>query len=144
MRHFLQYHNPDRMGYSCQELDGVTFWVVTRKMYILSRGDLVWLVGGEGKPRRFYLCEVFLSDQIERSKNPDFRFQIMGTKGVRFRPPVELTLLPWFAELKRSVGNFSFGLSEISSKYAALFDQSANQCSDSYQKMRALLWSEQQ
>ncbi|HWE62422.1 MAG TPA: hypothetical protein VHB98_11980, partial [Chloroflexota bacterium] len=61
VRHFVQYHNPDKMGHAHELSDDLC--ILTNKPYSLLTtlpGNLVWLIGGEGRPRTYSLCYVFV------------------------------------------------------------------------------------
>ena len=141
MAHFVQYHNTDKMGYPCYSLSGNEFWVSTRKFVSDSLfGNHIWLIGGEGKPRSYSLCETFMVTGVDISENPDFRFRIWGDKGVRIRPAINITHYHWFRELQGDLGNFRFGLTAISETYADLLDQIAMNESEKYKEARESGW----
>lgn len=121
MRHYIQYHNPDRYGPAQPPGEDDFFYVRTRKNPVRLPGSCVWLVGGEGRPRRYYLRKVFLVDVFQPVDDPDFFYQIIGSQGHHFQPPLELTGYPWFEQMKRSLANFSLGLTEITHSYARYF-----------------------
>jgi hypothetical protein len=111
MRDFLIYHNPDSMGRSARELTELA--VVTDKPVSSIQGDRIWLLTGEGQPRRFYLVAWFIADQIGSGADSGFGTCIAGQHGKFFRPIKELNSLEWFDDFKRSQGNFAFGLQPI-------------------------------
>jgi hypothetical protein len=113
MRHYIQYHNPAKYGPPGEHTAGEAFWIATRKNPYRVPGNWVWVVLGEGTPRRYGLFEVFIAEWVESSRDVDFLFNIGGLKGIRFKPAIELNPIPWFQEMKRSLGNFSLGLTEI-------------------------------
>ena len=111
MKDFVIYHNPDQMPYSASEITELS--VVTNKRVSEIQGDRIWLLTGEGQPRRFYLVAWFIADQAERGSGPRFDTRIFGKQGRFFSPMVELTSRDWFREFQRSQGNSAFGLQRI-------------------------------
>jgi hypothetical protein len=119
VRHFIQYHNPQRYGPPGEHRPGEPFWIATSKNPRQLPGNIIWLVMGAGTPRVFTLYEVFVAGWVERSSDLDFLYHIGGYAGLRFEPAIELNAIPWFQEMKRSLGNFSLGLTEITRTYAS-------------------------
>ena len=110
-RHFVQYHNPDKMG-APYRFDG-EFSVYTNKPYHLLAslpGHRVWLIGGEGRPRRYFLCYSFIVDTIGAVDHPSFRWYARGDAGRLFDPRVTIDLDPWFSGFLWRMANFSLGL----------------------------------
>jgi hypothetical protein len=119
MRHYLQYHNPERYGPPQSTEAGEPFYVLTRKASGRQiAGSVIWLVVGEGHPRSFSLYKVFLADWVGPARDPDFVYRIQGNRGVRFDPPLELDGYPWFIDMKHHLANFSLGFTEITGSYA--------------------------
>src|SRR5579871_3592014 len=115
MRHFVQYHNPEKMGHPCGLSDDYS--IFTNKPFSLLAtlpGNLVWLIGGEGRPRQYSLCYVFLVDEIGESDEPAFRWYARGERGRQFRPPLRLDHDPWFRSFLWRHANFSLGLRALS------------------------------
>lgn len=113
MRHFVQYHNTELMGYSCDEGDDDLFSIVTNKSTADLEGHTVWLISGEGRPRKYALCEVFIVDEVgETDETSAFKFYAEG-EGTAFRPPISLNHLSWFKQFLAAYQNFSLGLREI-------------------------------
>ncbi len=115
MDDYVQYHNSEKRGVSCLEFtedDG--FGIVTNKpVSRLMIGNRIWLIGGIGKPRKYYLCYYFLVDNIIESSEGDFRFIVDGQQGTFFKPPILLNDFPWFKDFLKSQQNFSLGLRKI-------------------------------
>jgi hypothetical protein len=109
VRHFIVYHNPQKMG--PMDPQDVKLSIVTGKSVNKLLGDRIWLLMGEGKPRRFCLCATFIVDSIypDEEKKP-YPNLACGTEGIVFDPFVSLDGHPWFEELKTKQGNFAFGL----------------------------------
>ncbi len=129
MEHYVQYHNADVRGFSCFELSpNEGFSIVTNKALAKTKlvGNRVWLIGGEGKPRRYYLCLTFIVEQVEEIKG-EFQYLASGQKGQFFDPPIFLNDLPWFKDFLHSQQNFSMGLRKIKSTYVAALQKISKQ-----------------
>lgn len=113
MKHFVQYHNPDRIIPTKHIPEEGFYWIITRKKLGDLQGNCIWLIDGEGIPRTYFLMNIFIAERVERLVDPYFRYRIVGRNGRLFQPPVELTDYPWFKELKSFLGNFSIGLTKI-------------------------------
>jgi hypothetical protein len=115
MRHFVQYHKVADMGPYKAPKEG--FLVLTDKASGLSRGDRVWLVAGEGNPIRYSLCCWFVVDNLEHLTVGKFHKRVIGTTGRHFTPFITINEMPWLPELKRTCGNFGFGLQHVTSPH---------------------------
>jgi hypothetical protein len=114
MEHWVQYHNPDRIGYEYGEGDDEPFSILTGKSAVERLpGNTVWLIAGQGRPRHYTLCEMFVVDEIGRVDEAGFRYVASGSQGTRFVPPVPLGSEVWFRGLLRHTGHFAFGLSRL-------------------------------
>jgi hypothetical protein len=111
MEHFVQYHNPEKMGGKFQS-SKKCFAIVTNKRGV-EVGDVVWLVTGEGRPRRYFLCESFSVSEISSKRSGDFKYQVSGIDGTPFDPFIEIGNKAWFKELQSVTGNFRYGLQKI-------------------------------
>src|SRR5262249_24614589 len=111
MKHFVVYHNHERMGYSADELTEPC--IVTNKPVEGLIGHRIWLIQGKGKPRHYMLRGTFIVGSTGRDTEDGFRFMVRGGDAQFFRPPISLSRLPWFDRFKRSQGNFAFGLQRI-------------------------------
>jgi hypothetical protein len=140
MRHYIQYHNPQRYGPPEQHLPGNPFWIATRKNPYRLPGNTIWVVLGEGTPRTYSLYQVFIAGWVESSQDPDFLYNIGGYQGVRFEPLIELNPIPWFQAMKRSLGNFSLGLTEVTHSYAAYLISLAQANSSQYRQVEENGW----
>lgn len=113
MDDYVQYHNSEAMEFSCLDFDeSEGFGIVTSKSVSKLMGSRIWLIGGIGKPRKYYLCYNFLVDKIEPS-NGDFKFVVDGQQGTFFKPAIPLSDSPWFKDFLKSQQNFSMGLRKI-------------------------------
>jgi hypothetical protein len=119
MRHFIHYHNSDKMGYSASAIP--TPRIFTKKSVQALPGSTVWLISGEGKksPKFFFLGAAFVVHSISVGKyeHPDFKNSAHG-KGLVFGETLPLSGLSWFEELKAEQLNFKGGLTEISNHCA--------------------------
>ncbi len=119
MDDYVQYHNPDLIGTDVASVaEHEEFAVGTNKTPPHGvLGSRVWLIGGRGRPRRYFLCYVFVADKIIDAPDDHFRYTVSGTQGTRFVPPRDLTDAPWFAPFLRFNANFSLGLRTIPGQY---------------------------
>ena len=111
MRHLVAYHNPEKMGYSADEVTDLC--VVTNKAVDSLIGDRIWLIQGEGKPRKYVLRGTFIVASTGPDEEDGFRYVVRGYEGELFVPHIPVGILPWFERFKRSQGNFAFGLQPI-------------------------------
>lgn len=111
-RHFINYHNPDAMGFEFDEVEG--FACVTKKISDLV-GNRVWLVGRRGDARDCYLYGTFKIATVEQGDFGGFVTRISGVSGQLFDPAVRLDDLPWFPSLKMAMANFSLGFQRLKS-----------------------------
>jgi hypothetical protein len=108
----IVYHNPDKMPYPATEVTEPGI-LTNKRVSRNAVGDRIWLLTGEGNPRRFFLRAVFTATDVESGEEHGFRTHIFGKKGKFFQPMIELTDEDWFQDLKRSQGNFAFGYQPI-------------------------------
>ncbi|MDB4889969.1 MAG: hypothetical protein JWL61_1824 [Gemmatimonadetes bacterium] len=111
MKDFVVYHNAKRMGYPASQVNALS--IVTNKSAAGAMGARVWLVTGEGKPMRFYLCGIFKVDLITLSDHPKLKIQVSGSAGALFDPLLPIDREEWFPEFKHTQGNFAFGFQAI-------------------------------
>jgi len=112
MRHYVAYHNPERMGYSADEVTELC--IVTNKAVDNLIGNRIWLIQGEGKPRKYTLRGTFIVASIGADTDDGFLHIVRGQEGELFKPHIPIGTLPWFERFKMSLGNFAFGLQRIS------------------------------
>lgn len=111
MKNFVQYHKEEKMRYPALDVDNLSIY--TSKSIPVADGDRVWLIAGEGSPRRYFLRAIFSISEVCSSENPDFRYRVKGRNGQLFDPMPLLTAEPWFPNLMKNLGNFAFGFSEV-------------------------------
>jgi hypothetical protein len=127
MEHYVQYRNPARVGAACQEGIGGALSIGTNKGLVRHVvGHKVWLICGQGQPRRYFLRHWFVVDEVgPEDEDSAFRFYAQGQVGHWFQPPLPLDGLPWFYEFRRLQSNFSFGLNRISAPFVAELEKLA-------------------
>lgn len=113
MADIVVYHNPDSMGFPATDVSEPDI-VTNKPVSSASAGSRIWLLTGEGRPRRYFLRGVFVLSEIGAGDERGFRTRIRGTDAQFFTPMVELTHEEWFPDFKRSQGNFAFGFQRIS------------------------------
>jgi hypothetical protein len=118
MDDYVQYHNSEKMGFSCLEFspdDG--FGIVTNKKVSQKLiGSRIWLIGGIDNPRKYYLCYNFIADSIDKLDG-DFGFSVDGDEGLFFQPPIFLNDLSWFKDFVKKQAYFSLGLQKIDQRF---------------------------
>ena len=115
IRNFIQYHNCDNMGASPTELSqGQDFGISTNKSPERVVGNRIWLIAGEGKPRRYYLTYSYVADNFEKAPvGSDFRYSLDGQAGKKYFPPIPLNDFPWFQKFLKT-RFYSHGLTPVS------------------------------
>jgi len=125
MEHYVQYRNPALVGGDCSEGIGGDFVIGTNKglVYRLP-GNTVWLICGQGRPRRYFLRSRFVVDEVRADDDDSpFRYYAQGRVGQWLQPPLPLDQLPWFAEFRHHQSNFSFGLNPIPVRFVPLLEE---------------------
>jgi hypothetical protein len=87
--------------------------VLTNKSTSNVAGSRIWLITGEGQPRKYFLVLWFLADVVESGEDEGFKTRVAGEHGQRFDPMIPLDDEEWFLEFKRTRANFSLGFSPI-------------------------------
>lgn len=130
MRHYVCYHNEERMGYSYEEAD--EFVVGTSKKVDKIIGNKVWIIAGIGRPRDYYLCSWFIADGTDENDDEYFKYIVYGSERTSrgsVDPPIKLNDLPWFREFLKTQANFSFGLRVMLPKFAIKFEELVSRAS---------------
>jgi len=115
MSNYMAYHNADQRGpYPCHTGNFGHYSGFSSARLRAIVGSRVWVVSGSTPPsqkrKSFALVSVFSPTEVR----PDGDiFCVWSAQGSLFKPPISLDHLPWFAELKTSQNNFSYGLSRI-------------------------------
>ena len=110
MKHFIAYHNTEKMGRSLHE--GEPLGLLTNKPVQPLIQNVVWFVTGEGSgPRRYALGSVFRVTEVGDANEEGFKHRASGPGHV-FRPPVPINEMEWFTEVLRTTGHFGLGVQE--------------------------------
>ena len=113
MKHFIQYHNAEKMGHSASAMPEPRMFTDKSVKHVPSQA--VWLISGEEKsPKTFYLAAIFKPNRttIGMYDHPEFKNAAYGV-GHIFGETIELSGLPWFEKLKVEQQNFRGGLFEV-------------------------------
>jgi hypothetical protein len=119
MEHFIQYRNPDIWGHDDRASGPLQ--VYTTKPVTRLPGNTIWLIAGEGRPRRYYLRAIFVVDEVGPAEDRRFRYFARGSHGSRFVPPIPLSQEAWFPDFRRRVQNFSLGLRAMPEEFVPYF-----------------------
>lgn len=111
MSDYIVYHKAEKMGYPALDVDNLAIY--TRKAATGAIGSRVWLIAGEGSPRKYYLRATFLIGGIGPSDKPDFINCVTGTDGQLFDPMPRIDTEPWFAAFREEQGRFAFGFNPV-------------------------------
>ena len=111
MHDYIVYHKAEKMGYPALDIENLAIY--TKKSRKEVRGSRVWLIAGEGRPRRYYLRATFLINSIEASDKPEFTGRITGTDGQLLDPMPLLNSESWFPTFVEEQGRFAFGFNRI-------------------------------
>jgi hypothetical protein len=111
MRHFIAYHNTEKMGRPLH--DGEPLRLLTNKPVKHLLQNTVWFVAGEGAGARQYsLGSVFRVGEVsEAAEDGSERFA--AGAGHVFQPPVPIKEMEWFPEVLRATGHFGLGVQEV-------------------------------
>jgi hypothetical protein len=117
--HYVQYHRTEEHGPPVIDPDG--FKIYTRKPIDGLHGCTVWLISGEGTPKRYFLEYYFVVDEVcEHAANESgFTYTVGGKRGQKVSPRLSLDDFAWFQELRTRLADFSAGLSELGPKSIA-------------------------
>ena len=100
MRHFVAYHNAEKMGYDYEPSGAYAFFSRKALTFLEQTvGATVWVINGS-RPRTrktmYTLCAVYMPDEVIDAEDTEFDYIVAGTVGHDFDPPIELNQLPWF------------------------------------------------
>jgi len=111
MRHFIAYHNTEKMGRSLHE--GQPLRLLTNKHVNHLLHNMVWFVTGEGPGvRQYSLGSVFNVAEVGDAADAGFKRFATGPGHV-FQATIPIKEMPWFAEVLRVTGHFGFGVHEV-------------------------------
>lgn len=111
MPDYVVYHKAEKMGYPALDVNHLA--VYTKKSTAGTAGSRIWLIAGEGSPRRYYLRATFLVKRFERSDRADFSTLIIGSDGQLLDPMPLLNEEPWMPDFVEEQGRFAFGFNQI-------------------------------
>jgi hypothetical protein len=111
MHDYVVYHKAEKMGYPAIDIDNLA--VYTNKSTEGIKGSRIWLIAGEGKPRKYYLRATFSIGFVEPSDKPAFKHRIFGTDGQLLDPMPLLNGEAWFPSFVEEQGRFAFGFNRI-------------------------------
>ena len=115
MRHFVAYHNTERMGQSLREGDPLR--LLTNKPVQRLVSNTVWFVVGSGTDSREYaLGSVFVVDDVGETHSEKFKWYAAGSGWIFDTPPV-LNQFDWFPDFFRNMAHFSLGVREITDQH---------------------------
>ncbi|HEY4283314.1 MAG TPA: hypothetical protein VGM62_09630 [Chthoniobacterales bacterium] len=111
MSDFVVYHKAEKMGYPALKIHKLGIY--TKKPVNGIKGSRVWIIAGEGSPRKYYLRATFLVGSVEPSDRIDFKSRVNGTDGQLLDPMPLLNAESWFPAFLERQGNFAFGFCPI-------------------------------
>jgi hypothetical protein len=122
---FVQYHDSEAAGYGCAEIKQLQVFTNKSLQWLEERvvGGSVWLITGGGRPRRYFLCQTFVADEMRPARATGFEHAVLGKCGTHFGG-LRIDGEPWFREFQGSQGNFAFGLNPVESRFVEDFERS--------------------
>ncbi|CAM3347440.1 hypothetical protein [Polaromonas hydrogenivorans] len=111
MLDYVVYHKAEKMGYPALNINNLAIY--TKKSTDGKKGCRIWLIAGEGSPRKYYLRASFLISNVKPSNKPEFISMITGTDGQLFDPMPLLNDEKWMPNFVKEQGNFAFGFNQI-------------------------------
>lgn len=114
MRHFIAYHNPEKMGYQYTVPQNSREHVLTNKPVQHIIGNMVWVVTFKER-HNYALASVFQVADSSDTNEGGFKHRVSG-KGHPFRPWREIKDFEWFPTLLKVTGNFGLGLQEVTER----------------------------
>lgn len=111
MANYVVYHKAEKMGYPALDIHNLAIY--TKKPTNGKKGNRIWLIAGEGTPRKYYLRATFAIGNVEPSDNPAFTTRVTGTDGQLLDPMPLLSGEVWFPDFVEEQGRFAFGFNQI-------------------------------
>ena len=111
MLDYVVYHKAEVMGYEVIDVDNLAIY--TNKSTKDVIGSRVWLIAGEGSPRKYKLRAMFIISAIETSDKPAFNSKVTGKAGQLLNPMPILNAEPWLPTFVEEQGRFAFGFNQI-------------------------------
>lgn len=116
MLDYVVYHKAEVMGYEVIDVDNLAIY--TKKSTTGVIGNRVWLIAGEGNPRKYKLRAMFIISAIEVSDKLTFKSKVTGKAGQLLNPMPILNTEPWFPAFVEEQGRFAFGFNQIKNTVA--------------------------
>jgi len=116
MHDYVVYHKAEKMGYPALDIHNLAIY--TKKQTNGTKGNRIWLIAGEGSPRKYYLRATFLIGAVERSDKPEFKSRVTGTDGQLLDPMPLLNGEAWLPSFVKEQGHFAFGFNRIKNEKA--------------------------
>ncbi|UZR30738.1 hypothetical protein [Methylococcus mesophilus] len=112
MRHFIAYHNQQKMGYSCADIPEPR--VQTSREVEGLEGVTVWLVAGEGEnPKAYFLAAKFVASHCERNSTSGSKFPyLIAGPGSLYKKSIPLGGTSVLAQIRKESANFVRGFYE--------------------------------
>lgn len=104
------------MGYPALNINNLAIY--TKKPTDGIKGNRIWLIAGEGHPRKYFLRATFIINSVAPSKNPEFTTRVIGTDGQLLDPMPLLNSELWFPDFVKEQGRFAFGFNRINNVMA--------------------------
>ncbi|MEQ1773266.1 MAG: hypothetical protein ABL891_05715 [Burkholderiales bacterium] len=111
MADYVVYHKAEKMGYPALDIHNLAIY--TSKPTDGKKGNRIWVIAGEGSPRKYYLRATFLIGNVESSDKRDFTTRVTGTDGQLFDPMPLLNGEAWLPGFVEKQGRFAFGFNQI-------------------------------
>lgn len=122
-KHFVAYHNDEKMGHAFGIGRTKSTSFLTNKPPEQFFDGQVWMISGSGTPRNYLLHGWFHAEDCHAAQEGDFKYIVGGQLGMRFKPPVVLNDLRWFPNFKKSQSNFSLGIQQIQPDFVKKFER---------------------
>jgi len=117
MLDYVVYHKAEKMGYPALDINNLAIY--TRKPTNGKKGGRIWLIAGEGSPRRYYLRGTFLIGNVEPSDKLEFKNCVTGSDGQLLDPMPLLNGEEWLPAFVEEQGRFAFGFNQIRNHHVA-------------------------
>lgn len=116
MEHWIQYHNPDVMGYGIDEAEGPPYSILSDKAIVAPDIAVIWLVGRRAAiDHGIYLAGWYLPDEVRAAPTDSgFLYEYPCETGSDCDPIPDIKREPWYPHLLKLTANFHHGLSKIS------------------------------
>lgn len=106
MNHFVQYHK--RGDLNPEEPANIE---TNKSVRMVAKGDRVWLIRGDGEPRRYALAVTFIVDRVVLTGEGN---QVWGSGEKWFERAVPIDKeAAWFQSLLETSANFSLGFLKV-------------------------------